>query len=84
VVAPGQLTFGEMIRGIGQHIGRPVFGSLPVWMAKLAMGEMVDVFTQTQNVEPRKALLNDMEFRYPSFGLWLSEQKWDTPHVGQL
>jgi uncharacterized protein (TIGR01777 family) len=78
VVAPGPLTFGEMVRGIGKHAGRPVFGSMPVWIARLAMGEMIDVFTQTQNVEPRKALINDMNYKYPSFGLWLSEQKLES------
>jgi len=62
VVAPEASNLRTLAEGFGKLIGKPVVGALPAMAARLALGEMGQAITDSQDVRPAKALEHGFEF----------------------
>jgi len=62
VVAPESSNLRTLVQGLGKLSGKPVFGALPSFAAKLALGEMGQALTDSQDVHPAKALAHGFRF----------------------
>ena len=67
VVSPVEIQMGELARTLGRAVGRPALIPVPLFLLKLALGEMGEALFPGQRVEPRVALEEGYSFRYPEF-----------------
>jgi uncharacterized protein len=67
VVAPAPVTNVEFTRRLGRALGRPTLVPLPVFAARLALGEMADeMLLASQRVVPARLQASGYRFRYPT------------------
>jgi hypothetical protein len=65
-VAPQPVTNREFTSTLGRVLGRPTFFPLPVFAARLIMGEMADnLLLASARVEPIRLLASGYEFDFP-------------------
>ena len=65
VVSPVETQMGELAQALGRAVGRPALVPVPLFLLKLALGEMGGALFPGQRVEPRVALEEGYSFRYP-------------------
>ena len=63
-VAPNPVTNAEFTRQLGAAVGRPALLPIPKSALKIIFGEMSEVLTGSQRVEPEAALAAGFTFRY--------------------
>ncbi len=65
-VAPNAVTNREFTKALGSVLGRPTIFPLPVFAARLAMGEMADnLLLASTRVDPVRLRETGYEFKYP-------------------
>ncbi len=65
-VAPNPVTNREFTKALGSVLGRPTIFPLPVFAARLVMGEMADnLLLASTRVDPVRLRESGYEFRYP-------------------
>ena len=65
VVAPQTVTMEEFCRKLGKALRRPSWIPVPEFVLKIAFGEMAEVLTTGQAVQPFIALQKGFNFSYP-------------------
>lgn len=68
VVAPEASDLRTLVQGLGKLTDKPVFGALPASAAKIALGEMGQAITDSQDVRPAKALARGFRFNKANLG----------------
>ena len=64
--APNPVSNKEFSHQLGQALARPAFIPMPSLLLKLVMGEMADLLLYGQFVLPKKVLLQQFSFTYPT------------------
>ncbi|CAM3697981.1 MULTISPECIES: TIGR01777 family oxidoreductase [Pseudoalteromonas] len=64
--APHPVSNKEFSRQLGKALARPAFIPMPSLLLKLVMGEMADLLLYGQFVVPKKVLLQQFSFTYPT------------------
>jgi len=62
--APGAVTMREFCRALGTALGRPSWLPVPEFALRLILGEMANILTTGQRVEPAVALREGYVFQY--------------------
>lgn len=65
-VAPQWVTMHEFCKTLGKALHRPSWLPVPAFTLKLLLGELSDMLTTGQQVEPRTVTQNGFSFTYPT------------------
>jgi uncharacterized protein len=71
-VAPGVVRNAEFAHALGRAVRRPAFLPLPAMALRLALGEMSQIATASQQVKPRVAERTGYSFQFAEIGRALS------------
>jgi uncharacterized protein (TIGR01777 family) len=72
-VSPKPIEHKNFMQILASNLGRSLFLPLPKFAAKLAMGEMSELFLGSQKVHPKKLLQNGFQFKYKTLDDALKE-----------
>lgn len=78
-VMPSPLTNREFTEALATTLRRPYFLKLPAFLLRMTLGDLSHLLLDSQHVEPKKALANHFEFRYPTVSQALKEIFYEPP-----
>jgi hypothetical protein len=68
LTAPHPVTQSELVRALGELLGRPVWLRVPGWIVAMRLGEGAEPLLTGQRVVPRGLMAHGFEFRHPRIG----------------
>jgi uncharacterized protein len=71
--APNPVTMKEFSSQLGRSMSRPAFFKVPEFALKLMLGESAEMLTNSQRVQPEKALKLGYDFNYSEISSALNE-----------